>query len=154
MNCDSLLCLIDEVPLSRWTDEQLAEAHDHCSSCDDCSLLLNEQEVLFAEFDKMTAPGPSAAFEVQLENHLYDSKTPFSSHSGLTSALAVLVLYFGSVYQLFRESGFALSWFADGGRLESAIALIISSPALSIMLTLLGLVYCLALHKNNHAAQE
>lgn len=154
MNCDSLLCLIDEVPLSRWTDEQLAEAHDHCGSCDDCSLLLNEQEVLFAEFDKMTAPGPSVAFEVQLENHLYDSKTSFSSHSGLTSALAVLVLYFGSVYQLFRESGFALSWFADGGRLESAIALIISSPALSIMLTLLGLVYCLALHKNNHAAQK
>jgi hypothetical protein len=147
------LYLIDEVPLSRWTDEQLADAHDHCSSCEDCSLLLNEQEVLFAEFDKMTAPGPSAAFEVQLENHLSDSKTPFSSRSGLTSALAVLVLYFGSVYQLFRESGFALSWFADGGRLESAIALIISSPALSVALVLLGLVYCLA-HKNNSSTQE
>ena len=156
MNCDSLLRMLDETPLPRWTHEQRTSAHEHCRSCDSCLIRLTQQERLFVEFDKMVLPEPSTTFELEIKGEprhnissnpgaFLSNAAPFlSTAAPFLSAAAALFLGIGSVYQLFREGGFSLSWFADGTRLESAIALFYSSPVLSVALTLVGLVYCLA----------
>ena len=154
MHCESVLYLIDEVPLSRWTDAQQSNAHSHCSTCDACRSRLEQQEGLFTEFDRLIVPEPSRVFDIQPENTTQSSTPVLGNHPGLLSGVAVMFLCFGSIYQLFMESGFALHWIADGGRFVSAINLVAGSPVLSIVLTLLGLVYCLALHNNNFGEQE
>ena len=172
MNCDSLLRMLDETPLPRWTHEQRTSAHEHCRSCDSCLIRLTQQERLFVEFDKMVLPEPSTTFEVEIKGEPRNdiasnpgallSNAPFlstaapflSAAAPFLSTAAALFLGVGSVYQLFREGGFSLSWFADGTRLESAIALFYSSPVLSVAMILVGLVYCLAQGTNETQERE
>ncbi len=166
MNCDSLLRMLDETPLPRWTHEQRTSAHEHCRSCDSCLIRLTQQERLFVEFDKMVLPEPSTTFEVEIKGEprhnissnpgaFLSNAAPFLSNAApFLSATAALFLGVGSVYQLFREGGFSLSWFADGTRLESAIALFYSSPVLSVAMILVGLVYCLAREPNETQERE
>ena len=159
MNCDSLLRMLDETPLPRWTHEQRTSAHEHCRSCDSCLIRLTQQERLFVEFDKMVLPEPSTTFELEIKgepaHNISSNPGVFLSNAApFLSAAAALFLGVGSVYQLFREGGFSLSWFADGTRLESAIALFYSSPVLSVAMILVGLVYCLARDTNETQERE
>jgi NADH:ubiquinone oxidoreductase subunit 6 (subunit J) len=114
----------------------------------------------------MVLPEPSTAIEVEIKGEprndiasnpgaFLSNAAPFlSTAAPFLSAAAALFLGVGSVYQLFREGGFSLSWFADGARLESAIALFYSSPVLSVALVLVGLVYCLAREPNETQERE
>jgi len=173
MNCDSLLRMLDEIPLPRWTHEQRTSAHEHCRSCDSCLIRLTQQERLFVEFDKMVLPEPSTTFALEIKGEpghnissnpgvFLPNAAPFLSNAApflsaaapFLYAAAALFLGVGSVYQLFREGGLSLSWFADGTRLESAIALFYSSPVLSVALILVGLVYCLAREPNETQERE
>ena len=143
MNCDSLLHLLEEIPLPLWTDEQRSSAKDHCGSCDACRIQLRQQEVLFVEFENMPLPKPPRALHIELETERQPAGSSSQSRSRLFSNAALLFLALGSALQLFRETGFALNWFADTNRLESLVTLLRSSPVLSVALILVGLVYCL-----------
>jgi hypothetical protein len=107
----------------------------------------------------MVLPEPSTTFEVEIKgeprhNIASNPGALLSNAAPFLSAAAALFLGVGSVYQLFREGGFSLSWFADGTRLESSIALFYSSPVLSVALVLVGLVYCLAREPNETQERE
>ena len=151
MNCDSLLRLLEEIPLPRWTQQQQTSAREHCRSCDECRIQLAQQEALFVEFDRMMLPEPAAAFALEIGGEPRGNtssaggprRMPWSPADVFSNA-AVLFLCFGSVVQLFRESGFSPYWLADGSRLEAVVGLIYSAPALPVALTLVGLVYCLS----------
>ncbi len=153
MNCDSLLRLLDEIPLPLWTQEQQTSAHEHCRSCDNCRLLLRQQEELFLEFDEMILPEPSRTFELEIKSEPRRTVPSSGSLRRIFSSSEALFLCAGSVFQLFRESGFSLYWFADGSRLQSVITLLYSSPVLSVALTLVGLVYCLTRETNGRQEQ-
>lgn len=148
MNCDSLLHLLEEIPLPLWSDAQRSSAKDHCGSCDACRTQLREQEVLFIEFENMTSPEPPRALHMELETERPSAGSSSRSRSRFFSNAALLFLALGSALQLFRETGFALNWFADTNRLESLVTLLRSSPVLSVALILVGLVYCLTRDSN------
>ncbi len=144
MNCDSLLHLLDEVPIPRWTHDQQADAREHCRSCDDCRAQLELQQALFIEFGNMHLPEYSQTLTPELEGAPHRNIPSFITIPGILSIAAVVFLCFGSLFQFFRESGFSLYWIADGRRLESVATLLYSTPALSAALVLVGLIYCLA----------
>lgn len=143
MNCDSLLHLLEEIPIPLWTDEQRSSAKDHCGSCDACRTQLEQQGALFLEFESMALPEPPKALHLELEKQRRPARSSPPGGSRFFSNAALLFLAVGSALQLFRETGFALNWFADTNRLESLITLLRSSPLLSVALILVGLVYCL-----------
>ena len=148
MNCESLLQLLEEIPLPLWSDAQRSSAKNHCGSCDACRTQLRQQEMLFLEFENMTSPEPPRALHIELQTERQPAGSSSPSRSRFLSNAALLVLALGSALQLFRETGFALNWFADTNRLESLATLLRSSPVLSVALMLVGLVYCLTRDSN------
>ena len=144
MNCDSFTCLLYEVPLPSWTSEQQTSADEHCLSCENCRLRLQQQQQLFAAFDNMDLPEPSTAVQLQFEPQVQQANLRSVGSSRLLPYVVGLFLCAGSGVQLFRESGFSWYWFADGRRLETVTTLLYNTPLLSVALILMGLVYCLA----------
>jgi hypothetical protein len=146
MNCDSFSRLLYEVPLPLWTPVQQTSAEEHCLSCKNCELLLQQQQQLFTAFDKMVLPEPATAVQLQLEPPAQQASLWSVGVLRRLSYAIALFLCAGSAVQLFRESGFSWYWITDGRRLESVSILLYNTPLLSVALTIMGLVYCLALN--------
>jgi hypothetical protein len=144
MNCDAVLHLLDEVPLALWTREQRADTQAHCISCTCCAIEVQQQQQLFAAFERMPEPQPAAVLQWQPERQDQQASTWSAAPSQRLSYAIGLFLCIGSAVQLFRESGFSWYWLADSTRLESISMLLFQTPALSVALIVLGLVYCLA----------
>jgi hypothetical protein len=146
MKCDSFSRLLYEVPLPVWSPEQQASAEQHCLTCANCGKLLQQQQQLFAAFDKMAVAEPSSTVALQFKPRARPANPQSESRPRSLSYAIALFLCAGSVFQLFREGGFSWYWFADGRRLESVSTLLYNTPLLSVALIMMGLVYCLALN--------
>lgn len=142
MNCDNLLRLLDEMPLPRWTPAQLADARQHCQTCDNCRIQMQQQQALFVAFEQMTLPERAQKDALQLTPMRRQNRWSYSL-TRIASATAVLFLCVGSIYQLLTDGGLSLYLYADGSRLESLINLGYHASALPVALTLVGLVYAL-----------
>jgi hypothetical protein len=145
MNCDSFSHLLYEVPLPSWTPAQHASAEKHCLTCENCKLLFQQEQQLFAAFDKMIVAEPTAVVQLQPEPRAQQESFWSAAGARWLSTAITLMLCAGSAFQLFQEGGFSWHWIADGRRLESVSTLLYNTPLLSVALILMGLVYCLAL---------
>lgn len=148
MNCETLSSLLEEIPMPRWTGEQRNDAREHCQSCDSCQAQYRLQEAFFADFDKITLPESPVSFELPFASEAPRKKAPSRDLHGIWSGAAVLFLCVGCFAQLFSATGFSPQWLAVNGRLETMISLFYTSPALSIALILVALVYGLLRRSN------
>lgn len=147
MNCETVQRLLDEIPLSLWSEQRNTSVHEHCHSCNDCLQRLEEQKLIFAEFDELFLPEPSNIvidFSQQVESELSQglAQRKMSSSAAYLTVASLTIILLGLFDQTFLQGELSFERLLGPNSWEFTLYQISNSPALAITLILASLVYC------------
>lgn len=147
MNCETVQRLLDEIPLSLWPELQNTSVQEHCHSCNGCMQKLEEEKLMFAEFDAMLLAEPSNmaidfSQQAEIEKSQALTRRNRSFGGAFISGISLAVLLLGLVDQIFLQGGLSFDHFMGPRSWNIAFYQIINSPSLVATLILAALVYC------------
>lgn len=140
MNCESFQRLLDEIPLTRWSEHHQYSAEQHCKSCERCEQLWVEERQLFAEFAQLIPIEPTRKIDVPIA--IETQREPSLSSGSYVSAIALGVFLIGGINRLVFSEEWSFNWLVLPDRIGSTLSQFDNSPVMFFSIIIAALVYC------------